>query len=421
MKPQHTLLVLLAGSATLTSAASKIDESSISIVQRGNRDVVIEYTIVPDTGDTATEPVIVTCDILTNAVGGAAVSVGPEHLTTLSGDANCLVGTTADNKHKILWSPHKEDWPEFALPAAQLSAHLTVWATNEPPAYWVIDLTQPASRGADRYYADAAQIPGGITNDLYKTDRLVFRHIPAKGVTFREGNAASSYALYAYRYATLSYDYWLAVYELTKEQYNHIVPSGWAAVTIAAGAEKKPITWNPANWRGTANRWPANGHAAGYVIGGIRPRLGNLLFDAPTEAEWEFAALGGVATFWPTGDAETDLAKVAWYSGNAGNATHEVGLLAPNGYGLYDIFGNVNELCLDVFSRRTSDPVWDPVGPTVDESSTGWGGGYEKGVYTAKGGFYNHTPWNCRPGVGAGYLSSEGAGNLGCRLALPIE
>ena len=46
---------------------------------------------------------------------------------------------------------------------------------------------------------------------------------------------------------------------------------------------------------------------------------------------------------------------------------HEVGLKNPNGWGLYDMHGNGAEFCLDKYSKRGSDPVWDPKGPMQDE------------------------------------------------------
>lgn len=60
----------------------------------------------------------------------------------------------------------------------------------------------------------------------------------------------------------------------------------------------------------------------------------------PTEDEWEHAARAGTGTIWYSGDTADDLAKIGWYNGNSNNNLHDVGMLAPNAWGLYDMVGN---------------------------------------------------------------------------------
>jgi formylglycine-generating enzyme required for sulfatase activity len=84
-------------------------------------------------------------------------------------------------------------------------------------------------------------------------------------------------------------------------------------------------------------------------------------YRLPTEAEWEYAARAGT-----TGPLYGKLDEIAWYNGNSGNKTHPVGQKKPNGFGLYDMIGNVWEMCLDWKddSYYAHSPRRDPQGPS---------------------------------------------------------
>ncbi len=67
-------------------------------------------------------------------------------------------------------------------------------------------------------------------------------------------------------------------------------------------------------------------------------------FRLPTEAEWEYACKAGT-----TGIRYGELDEIAWYKGNSEANTQDVGMKAPNGFGLYDMLGNVWEWCSDIY------------------------------------------------------------------------
>jgi len=102
-------------------------------------------------------------------------------------------------------------------------------------------------------------------------------------------------------------------------------------------------------------------------------------YRLPMEAEWEYAARGGLvgASFPNGGDLVagdefycndnltlTDgsyLADIAWFCSTANNSSWPVGGLAPNGYELYDMSGNVTEWVFDGYESSLADAT-DPVG-----------------------------------------------------------
>ena len=86
-------------------------------------------------------------------------------------------------------------------------------------------------------------------------------------------------------------------------------------------------------------------------------------FRLPTEAEWEWAAKGGTEDKWAGTNDEDKLGDYAWYNSNSGNKTHQVKMKKPNGYGLYDMSGNVREYCWDWEPHSTpAGGQTDPVG-----------------------------------------------------------
>ncbi len=101
------------------------------------------------------------------------------------------------------------------------------------------------------------------------------------------------------------------------------------------------------------------------------------IYRLPSEAEWEYAAKAGSNGKYCFGDDITKLEEYAWYSKNSGGTVHPVGQLNPNKWGLYDMHGNVSELCED---------AWHPNYDNAPVDGSVWKGGHETARVVRGGG-----------------------------------
>jgi len=385
----HAIVGCVAMTAAVTAANAAPAVSDVRMTQDASHRVTVTYKL---TGGAA----IVTLDVETNATGDVWASIGGENIHNVAGDVNMIVRKlNADNT--ITWRPTKS-WPNRLLEAGKIRAVVKAFDLAEPPDYMVVDCVVPSN---NLFYADASFIPGGVGAEVYKKDKLIMRKIPAANVRWRMGSPTTEVGRESGEIAhdvTLTADYYMCIYEVTHKQYMRIgdltsSPSSFYTTnptrTPCPQWEISPVQCVKINnMRGSSANgcdWPANGHkvATGSLFDLFRKRSG-LEVDLPTEAQWEYACRAGEGAAYYCGtelgnkDATSDgnVDTIAWYRNNSkvleDYTPQPVGLKLPNAWGLYDMNGNIQEMCLDWYETTAwgSSAVQDPAGPASSATGT---------------------------------------------------
>ena len=372
-----SLFAALAAS-TLAAATPVIRAETVTFSQNSSRLVTIGYTL--ESADA-----IVTVDVLTNGV-----SIGTENFTNIDGDVNKRV---TPGERIVVWQPRKS-WPGHVFKNNEVSVELKAWDVSVPPDYMVVDLS--ATNALVCYYANANALPdGGLTNDIYRSTKLVMRRIPASGNIWTMGSPSTETDRVAGRepqhLVTMTNDYYLGVFPVTQAQHLLVVGSNPTPSGVrGSDSDYAPVYGEEyQSLRGGSVSWPTNGHAVGGASHLSKWRnLTNIDFDLPTSAQWEFACRAGTGTAYYYGTDAASMGDYAWYSANAGGKLHRVGEKIPNAWGLYDLYGNAWEWCLDWTGNHNSDPVTEPVGPKTGSSDS-----YRR---IGRGGDYASTVGSCR-------------------------
>ncbi len=145
----------------------------------------------------------------------------------------------------------------------------------------------------------------------------------------------------------------------------------------------------------------ASGFERVYTVSGRSPASGYPVLDAtviidmskdgyrlPTEAEWEFAAMGGNATKGYLYSGGDDASKIGWigFLSKSDYEFHTIGKKDANELGLYDMSGNVREWCQDGYDSSYAwlggdyNPIdaTGPIGPTTERVVRGGSSWYDE-------------------------------------------
>ena len=162
------------------------------------------------------------------------------------------------------------------------------------------------------------------------------------------------------REITLTKDYYMGIYEVTQAQWEAVMgnnPSGFKGSDL-------PV--ETVSWEDAVAFCEKLSEISGYHV------------SLPTEAQWEYACRAGSEAKWFFGESDAEYGTYG--ETNMDAKTYSVGSFQPNPNGLYDMYGNVMEWCLDYYrAEYLADDLTDPKGPESGEAKIsrggGWGGG----------------------------------------------
>lgn len=138
----------------------------------------------------------------------------------------------------------------------------------------------------------------------------------------------------------------------------------------------KIMNYDPNTYKG--NKYPATSISWDECQEFIKRlnHITSLHFALPTEAQWEFAARGGIKSKNTLYAGSSKINEVAWYKGNSNLMFQNIGTLTPNELGIYDMSGNVWEWCSDFYAPYSEDDKNNPTGPTSGTNRVYRGGSW---------------------------------------------
>ena len=180
---------------------------------------------------------------------------------------------------------------------------------------------------------------------------------------------------------TISQPFYLGRYEVTQKQWEQVM-----GTTVQQQRDKANPNFNLSNVGPNQPMYFVSWEEAQELIRKLNERNDGFVYRLPMEAEWEYACRAGT-----NGDYAGNLNTLGWYGDNSGreqrnslaewvksernsqkyydqflkpngNGTHEVGMKAPNPWGVYDMHGNVYEWCEDWYGDYASGNQTDPTG-----------------------------------------------------------
>ena len=362
------------GALTAAFAAhATVTVSDVTFTQdAATHDVKVTY----DLATSDNEPAFVSLDVLTNGV-----SVGATRVKTLSGDVSTTPADIASlvapgtGRKSIVWKA-RADLPGVGIDNATF--RVTAIATNHfEGLYMVVDLSR--GRTSSYYPVQYTACKPDTNSPAFYTTELWLRRVPAG--TFTMGYSGGKSDAKPEHSVTLTKDFYCGVVPVTRGQHALIQgsPNGADPDGTYARYPVSNISYNALRGSGWPEDTDVEESNSAPTIGRLRYRTG-LMFDLPTEAQWEYACRAGHSgselndgTAYESTDKNirpgVGYYDLGWGQANSGyssaspdNHQHPVALKKPSDWDFYDFYGNVLEWCRDWYGPYSSNNQTNPSG-----------------------------------------------------------
>ena len=364
MKPNKLLALVTIGATALTWADVSVVDVKCTPRSPWNGLVDVSYTVACDDPN---------AEVYVNPVGydgDRGITLFPSSFT---GDG--ATNTVKAGKHQMVWNALK-DFGAFSCANFQMK----MYAGKRLPRYVVIDLSS-GSESTDYPVRFSFEGPD-VTQDACRTTELWLRLVcPGSfymGSPTYELGREDNEDLHR---VTFTQPFYMGVFEVTQKQWELVCGDRQSYFKEAENSDVRPVeNTNLGYIRGSSYPLKSDGLFDFSFMAKIRGRAHLVGIDLPSEARWEYACRAGTMTALHNGKNLTDVQNsgtlvdiVGYYDNRYGNhsyssssvsvGTAKVGSFKPNALGLYDMLGNVSELCRDGYSSNEHlgfDEVCDP-------------------------------------------------------------
>ncbi|MCM1022378.1 MAG: SUMF1/EgtB/PvdO family nonheme iron enzyme [Muribaculum sp.] len=328
---------------------------NVELFQRDNKTLTIP----------ALTPIYGMINVDYKPIGSKVEIDGRELGTTPDMFNNVLVGQHTVTVSKPGYQTHTETVTVREGEESRISGSLTAEARQQPATQQTY--TAPAQTQTQSSYSQPVTYSGGIpqsTNggatikkesngDLSITcNGITFKMVYVEGGTFMMGDDEHG-TTHQPHSVTLD-SYYMFPGEMTQFMWESFMGSNPSSNKQGGGYPVESVSYDDIQ----------------QFIAKLNAKAG-LNFRLPTEAEWEYAARGGKKSRNYRYSGSNNLDEVSWHGGNSGNKSHQCRQKKPNELGLYDMSGNLEEICSDWYDDNyySNSPQYNPENTTRDSNN----------------------------------------------------